>query len=88
MITRSLLLAFIGLFLIMVSGCSNERVNKEQKIEVQIRLDDEKNYKDFKEITDNAEVQKVKEILFDIEWENTKVHMEHPADYRFILAKL
>ncbi|WP_274307450.1 hypothetical protein [Solibacillus daqui] len=68
----------------MITGCSNEVVNEEQKIEVQIRVDDENNYEDFKEITDNDEVQKVKEIVFDIEWEKAKVQMEHPADYRFI----
>ncbi|KQL33472.1 hypothetical protein AN959_17490 [Psychrobacillus sp. FJAT-21963] len=68
----------------MVAGCSNEIANEEQKIEVQKRIDDENDYEDFKEITNNDEVQKVKEIVFDIEWENAKVQMEHPADYRFI----
>ncbi|ATP40768.1 hypothetical protein CSE16_12305 [Solibacillus sp. R5-41] len=79
---RSIIIILLGFGLI--TGCSNEVVNEEQKIKVQIRVDDENNYEDFKEITDNDEVQKVKEIVFDIEWENAKVQMEHPADYRFI----
>ena len=58
--------------------------NEEQKIEVQKRIYDENDYEDLKEIMNNDEVQKVKEIVFDIEWENAKVQMEHPADYRFI----
>ena len=74
----------VVLFLSIVAGCSNKIVNVEQKIEVQKRIDDENNYKDFKVISDNDEVQKVEEIVFDIEWENAKVQMEHPADYRFI----
>lgn len=74
----------VVLFLSLVAGCSNKIVNVEQKIEVQKRIDDENIYKDFKVISDNDEVQKVEEIVFDIEWENAKVQMEHPADYRFI----
>ncbi|SFN10714.1 hypothetical protein [Psychrobacillus psychrodurans] len=82
--THKLLFVMVVLFLSIIAGCSNKIVNEEQKIEVQKRIHDENNYKDFKVISDNDEVQKVKEIVFDTEWENAKVQMEHPADYRFI----
>ncbi|SOC43749.1 hypothetical protein [Ureibacillus acetophenoni] len=79
---RNLFLVVISLLLL--AGCSNEIMNDDQFIKVQLWDEDENQYEDFKEITNNEEVQKVKEIVFDIEWEKAKVQMEHPADYRFI----
>ncbi|MDM5248126.1 MULTISPECIES: hypothetical protein [unclassified Lysinibacillus] len=77
------LITFIGIMLILITGCSDIR-NEEQKIEVQKRIGDESNYEDFKEITDNEQVQKVQEIVDDIDWENAKVDRARPADYRFV----
>ena len=68
---------------IFIVGCSNTLENEEQNIEVQKRIGDEYNYEDFKEITNSEKVKKVKEILNDIHWENAKVDMTRPADYRF-----
>ncbi|MGN1402491.1 MAG: hypothetical protein ACI4XL_13435 [Bacillus sp. (in: firmicutes)] len=78
------LIAFIGIISIFIVGCSNVIETEEQYIKVQKRIGDEKKYEDFKEITDNEQIQKVKEILNDIDWENAKVDMAHPADYSFI----
>lgn len=75
------LVAFIGIFSIFIIGCSNQLINEEQYIKVQKRIGD--NYKDFKEITDNEQNQKVKDILKEIDWENAKIEMVRPADYRF-----
>ncbi|WP_445491725.1 hypothetical protein [Niallia sp. 03133] len=58
--------------------------DEEQNIEVQKSSSDENKYKDFKEITNNEQVKKVKEIIDDIDWENAKVDMVRPADYRFV----
>ena len=69
--------------LLLLAGCSNE-MNDDQFIKVQLWDEDENQYEDFKEITNNDEVQKVKEIVFNIKWEKAKVQWEHPADYRFI----
>ncbi len=41
-------------------------------------------YEDFKVVTDNNEVMKVKKILKDTTFENKKVQMSRPADYHFI----
>lgn len=82
--TQKFLFVIVVLFFTIVAGCSNKIMNDEQYIEVQIRIDNGNNYEDFKEIMNNDEVQKVKEIVLDIEWENAKVKMESPADYRFI----
>jgi len=76
------LITFMGLILIFIAGCSDVR-NEEQKIEVQMRIGDENNYEDFKEITDHEQVQKVQKILDDIDWKNAKVDMARPADYIF-----
>ncbi|MEK4130305.1 hypothetical protein NYE67_11520 [Solibacillus sp. FSL W8-0474] len=78
------LLAFIVVISIFLVGCSNVIENEEEYIKVQKRIGDENKYEDFKEITDNGQVQKAKDILNNIDWEKSKVNMTHPADYRFI----
>ena len=75
---------FIGIISIFIVGCSNATETDEQYIKVQMRVGDENKYEDFKEITDHEQIQKVKEILNDIDWENGVVNMARPADYRFI----
>lgn len=77
------LIAFIGIISIFIGGCSNSLQNEKQNIEVQKRIGDNYSYEDLKEITNNEQVQNVKEILDDIHWENAKVNMVRPADYRF-----
>ena len=77
------LITFMGLILIFIAGCSDGINNEEQKIEVQMRIGDENNYEDFKEITDHEQVKKVQKILDDIDWKNAKVDMARPADYIF-----
>lgn len=78
------LIAFIGLLSIFITGCSDKIEFEEQFIKVQKRIGDENEYEDYREITNNEKVQTVKEILHNSEWENAKVEMVHPADYRFI----
>jgi hypothetical protein len=75
------LVVFVGVFTFLISGCSSIE-NEEQKINVQKRFDTN-NYKDFKEITKNVEVQQVKKILNKADWVDAKVDMVRRADYRF-----
>ncbi|XNQ39650.1 hypothetical protein AA0X95_04760 [Bacillus sp. 1P10SD] len=58
--------------------------NEEQYIEVKKRVGDENKYEAFKKITTKIQVQKVKDILEDSDWENAKVSMVRPPDYRFV----
>ncbi|MFC5465982.1 hypothetical protein [Lederbergia graminis] len=76
------LIAFIGIISIFIFGCT--KVNEEQFIKVQKRIGVEYNYEDFKEITESEQVQKVKDIIKDINWRNAQVDMVRPADYRFV----
>ncbi len=78
------LISLFGIVLIFLVGCSNVIENEEQYIKVQHRIGDENKYEDFKEITDNEQIQKVKDILKEIDWENAKVSMIHPPNYKFI----
>ena len=64
-------------------GCSNDIENMEQSIIVEKRIGDENNYGDLREVTDNEQVQKLKEILKDANWINAKAKMASPPDYRF-----
>lgn len=85
------LIVFIGIFSIIIAGCSNESTNESSngvKIErteiiVQKRVGEENKYEQHNKITDNATVINVMDILSNISWENAKVDMVHPPDYKF-----
>jgi hypothetical protein len=51
---------------------------------VEKRIGDENKYEDYKDITNNEQVQEVKRILDNVDWEIAKVNMARPADYRFV----
>ncbi|RBP02905.1 hypothetical protein DET59_1112 [Rossellomorea aquimaris] len=78
------LYVLIPFVLLMVTGCSSEVENEEQKIIVQKRTDDENQYEDFKEITDNEQVRNVKRILDEANWKDAHVTFVRPADYQFV----
>ncbi|TCJ82373.1 UNVERIFIED_ORG: hypothetical protein EDC93_103558 [Bacillus cereus] len=80
---RNLFLVFIGICILIITGCSNVLENEDQRIEVQKRIGDNE-YEDLKVVTDNNEVLQVKKILHDTTFENKKVEMSRPADYHFI----
>lgn len=81
--TLKFFIFLIGIFSISLVGCSNDIENTEQSLIVQKRIGDENNYEDFREITDNEQVQKLKEILKDANWINAKPEMAYPPDYKF-----
>lgn len=64
-------------------GCSTDLQNTEQSIVVEKSIGDENNYEDFREVTDNEQVQKIKEILKEANWINAKAEMASPPVYRF-----
>ncbi|MDF9759493.1 hypothetical protein OKW24_001266 [Peribacillus simplex] len=81
---HKLLFVFIFVVIFIATGCSGGLENEEQKIDVQKRVGDENKYEDFKVVIDNEQVLKLKEILDETNWENAKVEMPCPPDYRFV----
>lgn len=75
---------FIAIFLLIMTGCSNQTNGEEQMIKVQKRVGVENEFKDFKEISNNKKVLKAQEILSKTDWENAKVSMSSPPDYQFV----
>ncbi|MCK6205736.1 hypothetical protein KZX50_09835 [Bacillus infantis] len=73
----------IALFFLTVTGCSNGIENDKQKILVQQHSGIDNKYDNFKEINNSKQVQKVKKILNEADWNNTVVSMSRPADYQF-----
>ena len=81
---------YLVVFMIFISigaaGCSNgvkDVTTGGHTIEVQKRIGDEDNYEIFKVITDDEQVNKGKELLDELDWEDAKVSMVRPADFRF-----
>jgi CO dehydrogenase nickel-insertion accessory protein CooC1 len=82
---RKLFFFLITTFIIIVTGCSNDGIEKEEKIiKIQKRVGDENNFEDIRIVTNSKQVQKVNEILNNTDWEDAKVNMVRPPDYRFI----
>lgn len=81
------LISFIGIFSLFISGCSKESSNElhheGNKILVEQRVEEKNKYEAYKEITDDSTVQKAKDILDSVSWENAKVSMVHPPHYKF-----
>ncbi|MFF3099755.1 hypothetical protein [Viridibacillus arvi] len=81
--TKTLFIS-LTMILFVLTGCSNGKEVKGDLLKVQERIGDENKYEDFKEITDNKQVQKVKDIILNRDdWKNAKVDTERPADYKF-----
>ncbi|MEK4760218.1 hypothetical protein MHH85_08160 [Viridibacillus sp. FSL E2-0187] len=81
---RKTLFVSLVMILFVISGCSNGKVDTEKYIEVQKRIGDENKYEDFKKISNNKQVQKVRDIVSNRDdWKNGEVDMERPADYNF-----
>ncbi len=81
---KKLVISLIIITLFIMTGCLGIIKYEKQRIEVQKRVGIEDKYEDFKEVTDNGQVRKVKEILHNIDWKNCKVNMSRFADYQFI----
>ncbi|WP_253701224.1 hypothetical protein [Bacillus sp. FJAT-29814] len=77
------LIAFLGIISFFIVGCSNLIKDEEQYIDVEKRIGDENRYEEFNKITHNDQVQKVREIVDNIDWEKAQVSMVRPPDYRF-----
>ena len=77
-------MACMAIFLMLIVGCWDSLEDEAQTIEVEKRISDGDQYVDFNVISDHREVQKVKDILDDITWQNAKVLMIRSADYRFV----
>lgn len=78
---RIVILSFI--VLLMTSGCLFQ--TKQQIITVQKRvgMGEEEQFEDFKEITDQKQVEKAIDIVENADWEKTKIEMSRNADYQF-----
>lgn len=74
-----ILIGFIAIILVLTVGCSYGFKNKENKIVFEQLVGETAHG----EIKDSKEVQKVKDILDNICWENAKVNMSHPPEYTF-----
>ncbi|WP_052344254.1 hypothetical protein [Bacillus ndiopicus] len=78
------LIYLIGFTTIFLFSCSPPVFSPEQYIEVDKYTGNGDEYEDFYTVTSNKEVQTVREILNTIVWEQKKIDMERPPDYRFI----
>ncbi|MFS0821832.1 hypothetical protein [Bacillus sp. 1P02SD] len=72
------------MMLFVMTGCLSDQDQDDQYIKIQKRIANDNNYVDFKEIIDNEQVQTVKRILGNADWEKAKVEMDRPPEYQFI----
>lgn len=85
------LVVFMILVSMVLTGCSGDEkdvIAGGNTIEVQKRISDEDKYEIFKVIDDKEKVNKGKEFIDDLDWEDAKVSMLRPADFRFSFPNL
>jgi hypothetical protein len=78
-----ILIVLAAVFLVVTSGCSNRIKNEGNKIVVEKRVGAEDKYEYYHEITDSKAVERAKDILYRIRWENALVSMVEPPHYKF-----
>lgn len=81
--TNKIFIVFISMFLVLLVGCSNGTKIAGDKIVVEKQVGKTDKYEYYNKIKDSKEVQKVKDILDSISWENAKVDMVSPPHYKF-----
>lgn len=81
--TNKIFIVFISMFLVLLVGCSNGTKIVGDKIVVEKHVGKTDKYEYYNELKDSKEVQKVKDILDSISWENAKVSMAYPPHYKF-----
>ncbi|WP_053073850.1 hypothetical protein [Bacillus sp. LL01] len=89
---KLVILMFVSIALISLVGCNlksdSKQVNEtniiveEEKLFIEKRVGTENQYEQFNEITDKEKVEKVLNIFREANWENAKVQMAHPPDFR------
>lgn len=90
--SKSIILVFISfLACILLISCQSpdeeDTMNAEefeQYIKVEKRIGDQNSFEDFKTISNHEQVEKVREILKEAEWEKAKVEREGPPEYQFM----
>lgn len=65
------------------TGCSMGIKNYGDKIVVEKQVDGWDKYEFYNEIRVAKEVKKAKNILQGVKWENAKVNMAYPPEYKF-----
>jgi hypothetical protein len=73
----------MAIFLFVMVGCSNGIKSEGNKIVVEKQVNRTDKYELYNEIKDSKEVQNAKDILNSIRWENAKVNMAYPPEYKF-----
>jgi hypothetical protein len=76
-------IVFTVVFFVLMVGCSNGIKNEGNKIVVEKRIGETDKYEYYNEIKNSKEVEKVKDILNSISWENAEVDMAYPPQYKF-----
>ena len=89
---KFVILIFMSIATISLVGCNlksdNKQVNEtniivdEEKLFIEKRVGTENQYEKLKEITDKEKVEKALNILKKADWENAKIEMALPPDFR------
>lgn len=73
-----------GVCFILLTACSKPVFYSDQYILIEKRVGEEEKYEEFKKVTAQRKVEKVRAIIHNARWEKAKVERERPPDYLFI----
>lgn len=86
---RNICMGLIVIFIVVLMGCSNGTTNKTQTkketefIKVETPVGNTNTFKEFRKVTDEKQVQQVKEILKEAKWTYSILDTVRPASYQF-----
>ncbi len=73
----------IGACFILLAACLKPVFDDAQYILVEKQVGEENKYDEFKKVTAQKKVKKVRAILHNADWEKAKVEKERPPDHHF-----
>ena len=86
---RNICMGLIIIFILTLMGCSNGTTNKTQPtketefIKVETPVGNTNTFKEFRKVTDEKQVQQVKEILKEAKWTYAILDTVRPPSYQF-----
>lgn len=72
-----------GVCFILLTACLKPVFSGDQYILIEKRVGEEEKYEEFKKVTAQRKVEKVRAIIQNARWEKAEVERERPPDYLF-----
>ena len=81
-------LMILLILIVKLVGCTKENESDYKKLIIEKRIKTSNDYEKFAEIIDKNLIKEVNDIIKNIKWDNSKVCMVRPPEYKFYFENL